>query len=306
MTRPEPAAVLRGTLERYLDESFGGHEVGNGGDFLLRQGSVLAYVQPLEWTDDRTLVRMWATTNVGMRVDGELTRFLATENGKFVFGGLYLEESGPRVVFAHTLLGDFLSRRELVEAVTSVVTTADSYGDQIKERFGGQLSSEPDELPARDRVAGLLGLLAGRSEAEAGSVSALRRKLERYLEELYDGFEVDSDGDFVITSGSVPVWIRPMELFWRRTGVHIWSITNVGVRVDDELTRFIATENRELLFGVLHLSEDRPLVALGHTLLGEFLNRKELETVVAAVAETADAYDDRIKARFGGRLLTET
>lgn len=141
--------------------------------------------------------------------------------------------------------------------------------------------------------------------AEAEAVAALRRKLERYLGELFDGFEIDPDGDFVIGSGSAAVWLRAIELVGERTGVHIWSITNVDMRVDDELTRFIATENRDLLFGVLHLAEDRPAVALGHTLLGEFLNRKELETAVNAVADAADAYDDRIKARFGGTIFTE-
>jgi len=164
MVSSEPLVELRKTVERYLDDSFGGHEVSAGGDFVVRQGRSVAYVQPLEWTEDRTLVHIWATTNVGMRVDGELTRFLATENGSFVYGGLYLEEHGPSVVFAHTLLGDFLSRRELEEAVTAVATTADFYDDQIKARFGGRLFSEPEAPPAaKSWLARLVGKFAGGS-----------------------------------------------------------------------------------------------------------------------------------------------
>jgi hypothetical protein len=164
MSGTEPVALLRKAVERYLDDSFGGHELGARGDFLVRRGSTVAYVQPLDWTEDRTLVRIWATTNVGMCVDGELTRFLATENGNFVFGGFYLEEHGPSVVFAHTLLGDFLSRKELEEAVTAVATTADVYDDRIKARFGGRLFSEPEVPPAaRSWLARLVGKLAGGS-----------------------------------------------------------------------------------------------------------------------------------------------
>ena len=142
--------------------------------------------------------------------------------------------------------------------------------------------------------------------AEAEAVAALRRKLERYLGELFGGARVDPEGDFVIGRGSAVTWIRPIELPGERTGVRIWSITNVEMRVDDELTRFIATENGKLLFGVFHLEESRPALIFAHTLLGEFLNRKELEVAVDAVDSAADVYDDLVKARFGGRLFSET
>lgn len=132
---------------------------------------------------------------------------------------------------------------------------------------------------------------------------ALTTRLERYLEEIFGGFQRDSDGDFVVGSGSAALWIRPFETGRGTTAVRVWSITNVGVRVDDELTRFIAVENGRLLFGSLQLAEDGGSVLLGHTLLGKFLNRKELEVAVGAVGATADHYDDLIKARFGGRTF---
>jgi hypothetical protein len=136
-------------------------------------------------------------------------------------------------------------------------------------------------------------------------IAALKSKVERYLEELFGGFQLDAEGDFVVGSGSAVVWIRPFELDDDRTAVRVWSITNVGVRDDDELTRFIAVENGRLLFGRLQLDEDAPTVGFGHTLLGEFLNRKELETVIGAVGASADHYDGVIKARFGGRTFGE-
>lgn len=140
---------------------------------------------------------------------------------------------------------------------------------------------------------------------ESEQVGALRRKLERFLDEISGGSQVDPEGDFVVALGSAQVWIRPFEVPGGRAFVRIWTITNVDVTVDDELTRFIATENGRLDFGVLQLAEDQPVIGVGHTLLGEFLNRKELETAVVAVGETGDRYDDLIKSRFGGRLFTE-
>jgi hypothetical protein len=87
----------------------------------------------------------------------------------------------------------------------------------------------------------------------------------------------------------------------------VWSITNVGVRVDPELTRFLLTENRRLAFGGFGLDEARRSVVFAHSLIGDAdsLARSELEAAVGAVATTADEYDDEIKARFGGSLFAE-
>ena len=44
---------------------------------------------------------------------------------------------------------------------------------------------------------------------------------------------------------------------------------------------------------------------LTHALLGDFLNGEELAVAVNTLADTADEYDDRIKARFGGHSFAE-
>lgn len=126
------------------------------------------------------------------------------------------------------------------------------------------------------------------------------------MSELYgDAWERGPENTFVVTRGSAVAFVRPIDLPGERTGVAVVSITNVGMRMDDELTHFIATENGKLAFGALHLDEGNSAVALGHTLLGTFLNREELNVAIAAVSSLADDYDDRIKARFGGRLARE-
>jgi Putative bacterial sensory transduction regulator len=138
-------------------------------------------------------------------------------------------------------------------------------------------------------------------------LAALRRTMEHHLEASFGGVRRDDDGDFVIHHGSAQTHLRPLELPGGGTAVRVWSITNVGVRVDPELTRFLLTENRRLAFGGFGLDEARRSVVFAHSLIGDAdsLARSELEAAVGAVATTADEYDDEIKARFGGSLFAE-
>lgn len=160
-----PLEVLRETIARYLKESFGTVETDAEGDFAVKRGSTVTFVRPLDWVNNQTLVRIWAITNREVQVNGELTRFLATESGRLVFGGFQLDEERRNVLFGHTLLGDFMSRKELEEAVEAVASTADFYDDQIKARFGGRLFAGAVGASAAahpvHRVFGLLGLVAG-------------------------------------------------------------------------------------------------------------------------------------------------
>jgi hypothetical protein len=138
----EAVAILRETIEDHLREITGSAETDADGDFVVRQGSATVWVRPLDWSEGRTIVRVWSNTNVGVRIDGELTRFLVTENMRFAFGGFGLDEDRATVTFVYTLLGDFMQRSELGVAVRTVAATADEYDDRIRERFGGSLSRE--------------------------------------------------------------------------------------------------------------------------------------------------------------------
>jgi hypothetical protein len=176
----DPVGVLRQTLKRYLEESYGASEVDADQDFIVRRGSTLTYLRPLSWAGGKTVVRIWSITNIGVPVGGDLTRFLATESGKFTFGGFSLDEDRSTVLFGHTLLGDFLSRKELEEAVDAVSSSADAYDDVIKARFGGRLVTEanvataPTPAPAGKRGLHRLFALLGVAAAIAAAAAAYR------------------------------------------------------------------------------------------------------------------------------------
>jgi hypothetical protein len=141
--------------------------------------------------------------------------------------------------------------------------------------------------------------------SEDGAVEALRERVDRYLDETGLEHSVDDAGDYMIPFGTAVTWVRPMAWKEGRTLVRVWSITNVDLPITPELTRFLVTTNAQLAFGGLHLDPRRPSVIMAHSLLGDYLNRAELQVAIAGVAGTADRFAPEIKQRFGGKLFTE-
>lgn len=135
------AERLRRQLEQQLTDSGIPFSVDRNGDLAVALENATTYVRPRD-QGARTVVRIWAITNVDVKLTDELTRFLVSENAKLAFGGFEIHEAG-RVAFSHTLLGDFLQRAELEVAVAAVATTADRYAAEIKSRFGGKLFGDP-------------------------------------------------------------------------------------------------------------------------------------------------------------------
>ncbi len=135
-------ATLRERVERYLGETPLGVAVDDTGDYMVRHGGSVIWVRPTTWTEDRTLVRVWSITNVDMAVNPELTHFLVSTNARLAFGGLHLDERRPSVVMAHSLLGDYLNREELLLALAAVAGAAERFAPEIKARFGGRLFDE--------------------------------------------------------------------------------------------------------------------------------------------------------------------
>lgn len=141
MGRQLGAENLRRQLDQQLGEIGIPYGIDQAGDFAVSYGDATTYLRPRDQSG-RTVVRIWAITNVDVDLTDELTRFLVTENAKLAFGGFEVDRSG-KVAFSHTLLGDFLQRAELEVALGAVATTADQYAKEIKSRFGGKLFGEP-------------------------------------------------------------------------------------------------------------------------------------------------------------------
>jgi hypothetical protein len=140
---------------------------------------------------------------------------------------------------------------------------------------------------------------------DSPAVARLRDKLHECLRQSLTNVGVDDTGDFMVPYESAIVWIRPVGWTEGRTLTRVWSITNIGIRMDGELASFLLTANARIVFGGFRLDSTVPATHLVHVLLGDYLNRNELLTAVASVATEADRYGPEIKARFGGRLFNE-
>src|SRR5437763_1643646 len=74
-----------------------------------------------------------------------------------------------------------------------------------------------------------------------------------------------------------------------------------GVNPEPSLFRQLLILNGQLRFGAFAFIPDGSLVMFGHSILGgDTMDVKELVATVHDVALVADAYDDRIVARYGG------
>ena len=142
MAESEAIQTLRMTVEKYLSESFGNYLRDQKNNYIIQAGSAQIIIVPSDWINNQTILKILAVINIGAKVTPDLTRYLATENLKILFGKLALDEKTPAIYLEHNLLGDFLNRKELEVAVLGVGVTADKYDNEIKDKFGGKMLGE--------------------------------------------------------------------------------------------------------------------------------------------------------------------
>lgn len=134
--------------------------------------------------------------------------------------------------------------------------------------------------------------------------SDLREYVGSLLRTFLPGYEVDQFGNFTFEHDSARVFVTvgasPIG-----PQVGVFSITNVGLPLTDELADFLLSSNHRFAFGAFSYDADNQAVWLRHTLLGSMLDGPELHAAVAAIASTAADIDETIKDRFGGRTFSE-
>jgi hypothetical protein len=133
-------------------------------------------------------------------------------------------------------------------------------------------------------------------------LAALRRRIEPLLTDLLGAApERDGDGDYVFMFDSAQVIVAPRAVPDGSTVVRVFAITNVGVEITPDLGLFLAHLNFGLMFGRFGLDTEHRAVWFDETYLADQVTDDGLRFLVRMVAATADEWDDRIKALFGGR-----
>lgn len=132
-------------VQRILVEELGSVSIDKDGDFFVHFDSAVVFVTVIDLKDDVTLVKSFAILLSDVPLNADLYRWAATEGQAFHFGRSRIIEGDNgqgRIIFEHTLLGDFLDPEELKWAVIALGHDANDLDDQLQARFGGNRFNE--------------------------------------------------------------------------------------------------------------------------------------------------------------------
>ena len=138
-------------------------------------------------------------------------------------------------------------------------------------------------------------------------VEKMRACIEPVLSKMSDGKDPaqDADGDYILDIGHVRVFVAPRSLPGRPPPImRVFAITNAGVNLTPELGLFLSRLNFTLMFGRFSIDTDNASIWFDETLLGEHVSEEELRFTIEMVAATANEWDQKIAAMFGGRIRT--
>jgi len=136
-------------------------------------------------------------------------------------------------------------------------------------------------------------------------IHVLRTKIQDYLRQIAGSYEIGTDGSCAIRVGTTKVIVRADEWVKDRSLVNVVAIVAVEVEPTKDLMEFLNTKNADLVFGKFFVMREQKLVLCQHALLGDKMDREELETAVMAIGAVADRYDEEIVNRFGGMRYTD-
>jgi hypothetical protein len=147
-------ATAKARVEAVLGAMFPDVTALPDGGYAVDTGSVRVFVQ-VRLVDGAVLVRVFAITNLDVPLDGDLPRFLLALNYTLALGRFSVDAERRSVWFDHVLTADDLDDGTLSRTIGAVAATADTYDDQVKERFGGRTFRE--EGSPVEQAAGLPG-----------------------------------------------------------------------------------------------------------------------------------------------------
>ncbi len=127
-------------------------------------------------------------------------------------------------------------------------------------------------------------------------------KISPWMKELF--------GAFVIPRDDAPIIGVMVGSALAQVGVSAWgendatitarSYVVTGCELNQELMLFLLKENDRMRFGAFGVDQDNDIF-FEHSIVGSTSDKDEIKATVMAVILTADEYDDKIIARWGGQ-----
>ena len=136
-------------------------------------------------------------------------------------------------------------------------------------------------------------------------------KVERYLRKG-GPYEVLENGLYRIREGSAQVLISVNLLGNGKAFVRVYSyaLREVKKAGNEAMFEDFCKLNEEWVFGKIYWREKPETPGLGwvmieHILLAEYLDYEELASGIGCLAYLANEYDDRLKAKYGGKRFID-
>jgi len=243
--------------------------------------------------DGRPYVRIWADLMDAPDQSGELDRVILIENANLVLGRLV--HTGGRLRVEHGILaGTTMAAVEVQASVWTVGWTASAYAERIETliRHSKPVPPVPEPPAALRRDA-------------AYHVDITTRRVQRFLDERFGGFQHDPDWGYHGAFGSARVFVDVLPVLEDSTAVRASSPVLSDIDLGDELALELIRLGQLGPFGVFSYLPSRREVWFEHGILGDDLDQVELESAIEVVAEVADGQDDALAARFGGRRYAD-
>lgn len=145
-----------------------------------------------------------------------------------------------------------------------------------------------------------------RIEQDMTDITTQRELVQSHMGSLFEGVEIDSDGDLSIRYGSSRVFVRVHEFAENSALAMVFSPMLTNLENTAELRDFVAFAGADYVFGNFLLVKregNKVDLLMKHNLLADHLEADELGFVVASIASTCDELDSKLAARFGGEVF---
>jgi len=137
---------------------------------------------------------------------------------------------------------------------------------------------------------------------ETAPQQACYERIKPWMEELFVGSVMSFEDEplFIINFGSAVASTRIVPLGEMEALIVTRSYVVTDIDITPDLTYYLLRENNNRSFGSFSLDQENDIV-FEHSLVGSTCDLEELRTSVTNVVEFADAYDDEIVSKWGGK-----
>jgi hypothetical protein len=135
---------------------------------------------------------------------------------------------------------------------------------------------------------------------------ACYEKIAPWVKEIFGDFAIPREDGPVFFIGVGSAVANVAVLPWRDSDavVTTYSFVVTGAELSQDLLQFLLEESLNVRFGGFAITTDGAII-FKHAIAGSSCDKEELRASVMAVLSSADEYDDKITARWGGQRAVD-